>query len=132
MEPMSLILTALLTGASAVAKDTAGEAVKDAYQGLKTLIQRKFAAKPEAELALEKHEEKPEVWKEPLKDELAQTQADQDEEIILAAQKLMSLADPERARQGAYNVSIGGSVYGFVQHNTGEINMNFGNKLPER
>lgn len=132
MDPMSLILTALLTGAGTVAKDTAGEAVKDAYQGLKTLIQRKFAEKPEAELALQKHEEKPEVWKEPLKDGLAETQADKDEEIVLAAQKLMSLVDPERARQGAFNVSIGGNVYGFVQSNTGEITMNFGDRLPER
>jgi hypothetical protein len=38
MDPISLILAALGAGALAAAKDTAGTAVKDAYQGLKTLI----------------------------------------------------------------------------------------------
>ncbi|OPF18073.1 hypothetical protein B1L04_19845 [Microcystis aeruginosa KW] len=42
MEPVSLIVTALTAGAVAAAKDTAEKGVKDTYQGLKTLIKRKF------------------------------------------------------------------------------------------
>ena len=42
MEPISLILAALAAGAAAAAKDTAGTAVKDAYEGLKALIKKKF------------------------------------------------------------------------------------------
>ena len=42
MEPISLIIAALVAGATAATKDTAGQAVKDAYEGLKTLIKRKF------------------------------------------------------------------------------------------
>jgi hypothetical protein len=42
MDPISLIIAALGAGALAGAKDTAGTAVKDAYQGLKTLIKKKF------------------------------------------------------------------------------------------
>ena len=38
MDPVSLIVTALATGAAAALKDTAGEAVKDAYSGLKSLL----------------------------------------------------------------------------------------------
>jgi hypothetical protein len=38
MEPISLILAALVAGAVAAAKDTAEKGVKDAYEGLKTLI----------------------------------------------------------------------------------------------
>src|SRR5687768_13584011 len=56
MDPLTLILAALGAGAAAAAKETASGAVKDAYQGLKTLIQRRFAGKPEAEIALVKHE----------------------------------------------------------------------------
>ncbi|MCZ8361568.1 MAG: hypothetical protein O9338_01940 [Microcystis sp. LE19-251.1A] len=42
MEPISLILAALAAGAVAAAKDTAGTAVKDAYEGLKALIKKKW------------------------------------------------------------------------------------------
>ena len=45
MEPISLILAALAAGAVAAAKDTAGTAVKDAYESLKALIKKKFAEK---------------------------------------------------------------------------------------
>jgi disulfide oxidoreductase YuzD len=45
MEPISLILAALAAGATGAAKDTAGTAVKDAYEGLKALIKKKFAEK---------------------------------------------------------------------------------------
>ncbi|BDI14282.1 hypothetical protein ANSO36C_00840 [Nostoc cf. commune SO-36] len=42
MEPISMIIAALGAGAIAATKDTAGTAVKDAYQGLKALIKKKF------------------------------------------------------------------------------------------
>nr|WP_287107984.1 MULTISPECIES: hypothetical protein [unclassified Microcystis] len=42
---MEIILAALAAGAAAAAKDTAGTAVKDAYEGLKALIKKKFAEK---------------------------------------------------------------------------------------
>jgi hypothetical protein len=43
MEPISLILGALTAGAVAAAKDTAKKGVKDTYEGLKTLIKKRFA-----------------------------------------------------------------------------------------
>jgi hypothetical protein len=43
MDPVTLILTALVAGAAASVKDTANQAVKDAYNGLQDLIKRKFA-----------------------------------------------------------------------------------------
>ncbi|CCI17590.1 exported hypothetical protein [Microcystis aeruginosa PCC 9807] len=42
MEPISLILAALAAGATGAAKDTAGTAVKDAYESLKALIKKKW------------------------------------------------------------------------------------------
>jgi len=53
MEPISLIVTALVAGAVAAAKDTAEQGVKDTYQGLKTLIKRKFANDPLAQAMVE-------------------------------------------------------------------------------
>jgi hypothetical protein len=128
MDPLTLIVTALVTGATAALKDTATEAVKDAYHGLKGMIQRRFAGKPEAEMALTQAEKKPEVWQEPLKDALKETTADQDEEIITAAQKLMGLLDPQQAAAGKYNVQIAGNVQGLAQGDYQHVEMNFGEK----
>ncbi len=52
MDPISLIETALVTGAATSAKDTASQAIKDAYSGLKMLLSRLFADKPKAQVIL--------------------------------------------------------------------------------
>jgi hypothetical protein len=127
MEPITLILTALAEGAKA----SAGVAIKDAYNGLKTLIQRKFSGKPVAEMALTQHEAKPEVWEAPLKEALTETSADQDPELVTAAQKLMELANPQQAAVGKYNVQITGNVQGVVAGDNAKVEMNFGGEKPK-
>ena len=42
MDPVSIIVAALAAGAEAALKSTAAQAIKDAYTGLKALIQRKY------------------------------------------------------------------------------------------
>jgi hypothetical protein len=90
MEPITLIVGALSAGAAAAAQDTASQAIKDAYAGLKALIQRRFAEKkkPEGEMALKKYEEKPAVWEAPLKDAIKETETDKADEILKAAEAL--------------------------------------------
>ena len=112
MDPITLILSALVAGATAAAKETATEAVKDAYQGLKALVLRKFSGNADAATALGGYEKKPEVWKEPVKDALTETAADKDDAIIKAAQALLAQADPQGHAQGKYNVQFAGPVYG--------------------
>jgi CHAT domain len=60
VDAISLIVAALGAGALAATKDTAGTAVKDAYQGLKTLIKKKFAeqGKEDDSNIVDKHEKK--------------------------------------------------------------------------
>jgi hypothetical protein len=125
MEPTSLILAALAAGAAAAAKDTASQAIKDAYAGLKALVQKRFTEKPEAELALTQHEKKPEVWQEPLKDALAETGANKDEEIIRQAQQVMKLVNPQQASQGKFNIQIGEGK-GIVIGDNAQVTQNFG------
>ena len=60
MDPISLIIAALAAGAIAGVKDTAGQAVKDAYTGLKALLRRRFAGNRKAEAALDQAERQPE------------------------------------------------------------------------
>ena len=52
MEPISLILAALLAGATKSASEVAGGAVKDVYVGLRDALKRKFADKSAAASAL--------------------------------------------------------------------------------
>lgn len=126
-----LILTALETGAATALQATASAAIKDAYRGFKGLIQRKLTGKSEDELALQKHEEKPAVWRAPLQEALAQHSIDQDPEIIQAAQQLLALIHPEQAAKGKYVVQIKGNVQGLVQGDHTQVQMHFGDAPKE-
>lgn len=125
MDPITLLTTALATGAGAALKDTATQAVKDAYAGLKALIQQKFGERDAAKTALEQYGDKPQVWEAPLQEELKTSGAAQDETILAAAQELMKLVDPAAA-QGKYNINISGNVQGLVQGDDAYVTQHFG------
>ncbi|MEH1882067.1 hypothetical protein [Nostoc sp.] len=112
MEPISIIIAALGAGAIAATKDTAGTAVKDAYQGLKALIKKKFESEPKAQMVLEEHETDPETYEAPLKKKLAEAGVDRDAEIIKAAQELLKQEKPEESAAGKYNTVFQGEVKG--------------------
>ena len=108
MDPIALIIAALVAGAA----KAAGDAAPDAYNGLKALIKRKFAGKPKAEMILEEHEKDPKTYEAPMKKELAEAGADKDQEIIQAAQKLLEQLDPQNSASGKYKVEFQGEVKG--------------------
>jgi len=83
MEPVTLIIGALAAGAAAAAKDTASQAVKDAYAGLKSLIQKQFTDKKysKGETALSEYEGDPDTWEKPLSKSLIETGADKSPDI---------------------------------------------------
>ncbi len=127
LDSINLILTALAGGAGAGIKDVASQGLRDAYNGLKTLVARRFTNKPEAAMALAKYEENPEVWEAPLRAALIETGTDQDEVIVQAAQHYLTLMNPQQAAMGKYNVHITGPVQGFVQGDHSQVHMTFGN-----
>jgi len=106
MDPITLIVTALAAGSALGLKDTASSAVKDAYAGLKALVRKKLAGRPDAEVVLARHEEAPETWQAPLMSELGEAGADRDRDLVAAAQALMSLVDEAGARTGKYTVDV--------------------------
>jgi hypothetical protein len=110
MDSLTLVITALTTGSAVSIKETASESLKEAYTGLKTLIQRKFAGKSAAEVALVQYEAKPDVWRTPLEEELREAEISRDENIIKAAQRVMMLIQPEQAVQGKFDVQIIGNI----------------------
>lgn len=116
MEPISLIVAALVAGAA----KAAGDAVPDAYVCLKALIKRKFSGEPKAEMVLEEHASDPETYEAPLKKKLAEAGADQDEEILQAAQELLKQLQSEEITAGKYQVEFQGEVKGAQvgDHNT--------------
>jgi hypothetical protein len=132
MDPITLILTALAAGATASIQTTAGEAVKDAYTGLKTLIQRKFVGKPSAEVALAEHEKKPDIWKAPLAQGLKETEADQDQDIIAAAQQLIQLAQIQLGDKKNTNVTFQGPAQGTNIGDDNTITQTFGEISSEK
>jgi hypothetical protein len=127
MEPTTLIISALVAGATAALQETASQAVKDAYAGLKALIQKRFAGQPEAEMALAQHEKKPEVWEAPLKDALAETGADKDKALLQAAERLLKLVQPQQVGTGKYSVQIG-EAQGVVIGDQPQVEQHFGQK----
>jgi len=127
MDPVSVILAALAAGASAATKDTASQAVKDAYAGLKALVKKHFEKKPQAEMALAEYGQDPDTWQKPLQKSLVEVGADQDEAIVRQAQKVLKLVNPQQASQGKYNVQIGEGK-GIVIGDDAQVEQHFGNE----
>src|SRR6266480_5733892 len=126
MDDLTLILTALTTGASASLQETAGTAIKDAYQGLKSLLQHKFAHRPKAQETLVEYEDDPETYEKPLRKVLMAHHLDQDEAVIEAARQVMAFTQNQQAVIGHTVVQNYGDIQGQVGENSGSIIMNFG------
>lgn len=114
MEPISLVLAALLAGAAAGGQETASTAVKDAYDGLKNALARRVAARSGDEKAGEQAvadmEQKARAAIEPMATELRKAGADQDRALLAEVQKVLD-ALPGAAQQvdvsGSQNVQVG-------------------------
>jgi hypothetical protein len=108
MEPVTLIVTALASCASTAAGAAVSAGVQDAYTALKGLVSKRFEGTPAAEVALMEHEKNPRTWNAPLAQQLEATGATADEAILVAAKRLLGLADPAGSQQGKYAVTITG------------------------
>ena len=112
------IIGALIAGAKKVGEST----IPDLYKGLKTLLKKKFGKKSDVAEATEKLEERPEseARQKMLAEEIAMVKADQDPEIIQAAEKLTQAikAQPGGAdimyQVGNQSVIVHGNVGGSI------------------
>lgn len=110
MDPISLILAALAAGAADAAKDTASEAIKDAYSGLKSLVKRHFGGKPASEAALDEFENDQDTWEKPLKKGLAESGAADDKEVLALAQRLLEITEAGPVAASKYSVDAHAST----------------------
>jgi hypothetical protein len=109
MDPVTLIVTALAAGAATGITESAASAVKDAYTSLRALARKRLAGRPDAGLILARHETAPETWQAPLVAVLEEAGAEDDTDLVTAAQALMSLMDEAGARAGKYTVDARGA-----------------------
>lgn len=126
MDPITAVLAALAAGATAAVQETAGSAIKDAYEGLKTLLKTKFAGKALASAAVEAHASDTAAAEAVLRPALQAQAAGQDAELLAAARALLKLADADGSVARRYALQVGGDVHGLVQGDHATVTMNFG------
>jgi hypothetical protein len=104
MDPITLVVTALALGAAAGLKPTAEQAIKDAYAGLKKLIQDRYAkARPAVELL--ESDPAQETYKLAAGQALAKVNTSHDIEVLQQAQALLKLVK-EYAPETAGDIHI--------------------------
>jgi|SRR6266850_327072 len=86
MDPLTSLVTALATGAAAALKSTVEQAVKDGYDALKKLIQRKYTQVQVDQLEINPSSKN---RRGVIKEELKAAEADTDAEVLQLAQALL-------------------------------------------
>jgi hypothetical protein len=125
---MDSITTALVAALSAGAinglTETSKTAITDAYTNLKDLLTKKFGARSEVVQALDQLEAKPISTgrQESLQEELLAVHAEQDHEVVTAAQHILALVQPQQAGLGQFTIQNNAPVHG--QQNIGDHNTN--------
>jgi hypothetical protein len=109
VDPVSLVVNALASGAAQGAADSAGDAVKSAYTKLKQLVSARFSGSRSAEVILAEHAGDPETWQAPLAKALTASGVGADQAIIEVAQQLMALLDQAGTAEGKYQVDLRGA-----------------------
>ncbi len=104
MDPITIVVAALAGGAAAGLKPTAEKVVKDAYSGLKALIQRKYG-----NVNIEALEKKPgsELKRGSLEEDLTDAGAEADSELLDQAKILLDIVKThERETVAAIGVDL--------------------------
>lgn len=117
MDPITeAIVVALSAGVASGTTEAGKNAVIDAYKVLKEMIRKKFGKNKEVIEAVNNLEIRPELKSrlEVLKEKIQLTKADQDSELLKAAQHLISLVDPKQASIGIFNIR-GNKIKSLVQ-----------------
>lgn len=94
MDPITAtIVAALVAGASAGLTDVGKNAIIDAYEGLKTVIKTRFGRQSRLAEAIVSLENKPDSQgrQATLQEEVAEAQADKDDEILAAVKTLADM-----------------------------------------
>jgi NAD(P)-dependent dehydrogenase (short-subunit alcohol dehydrogenase family) len=122
VDPATLVVQALVTGASAGLGDTATAAVSDGYSALKHVLVRRLSGRHEALAQLQAIESGSGGSTDELVHELVVAGA-VDDRLLADARRLLALTDPEGSTSGKYQIDLrearGVQIGdGNTQHNT--------------
>ena len=127
MDPISMAIVAALTvGATSGLTEVAKAMITDAYQGLKSMINKKFGDKSNVITSIEVLEAKPQSVgrQQTLNEEIVDAQLAHDQEILQAAHSLLSLIKAEPGGE-SHVQHITGNYNAVVQgHGNATVNVN--------
>ncbi|GGV26124.1 hypothetical protein GCM10010495_47510 [Kitasatospora herbaricolor] len=106
MTGVDLVVAAVAAGTSAGLADAANSGVRDAYEALRAATRRRLGRRDERV-----EEAEPEMWEAVLAEELTAAGAQEDQELLQAAERLLALLRaPGNARTGGrgdvYNLDM--------------------------
>lgn len=129
MDPVSLVVAAVVAGLTAAATDVTKTAVKDTYDLFMSRLRKKVEGQENAQEALAGVEKRPDSkgWQEDLQKELAALEVDKDDELVTLAQAVLKKLDEKGAQAGKYNITISGGQ-GFVIGDHAKVEQHFGTK----
>ena len=130
MDPVSMIVSAIAAGSSAVANDAVSDTVKNAYSSLRDLLRGRLQGDSAAETALAEAEKDPEAWEKPLAKALADHGLAQDEMVLSLAQKLVELIQESQPTGTKYSINIDRGQ-GVVIGDDANVRMSFGETSTE-
>lgn len=126
MEPVSIIIAALVAGITGGLTQSANQVVKDAYQAFKTSLIGKLENPDKTKQLIQQVEEQPlaETRQLELKNELLQSQIIDNKEIINMAIKILELTNNKSGEVNKYKVDVNNSK-GIVTGDGNTINQTF-------
>jgi hypothetical protein len=135
MEPITFtaIVAALSAGVATGAGKVMENALVDAYQGLKVTLKRKFGDQSEVVDAVDKLEQKPdsEARKALLQEELEAADADEDDEIRQAAEKVRELIEAQPGGEQHIQHAVGSYIAQADRGSTATVNVDRSKERPE-
>ena len=130
MDPVTLIVAALVAGASAGVTDSAKDAVAGLYGRLTSALVARFGQDETAGRTLQRHAANPGGYEVAVRDLIVESGAEQDPRVLDLARELLATADPEGIRVGRYNVTVTGGTVGAIGDNA-TVTQTIG-KLPDQ
>ena len=127
MDPITTaIVAALAAGVASGATEVGKKVVVDAYDTLKTAIKNKFGGDSDLVDAVDKLEKKPDSGgrKEVLQEEVAAAKADQDPEILKAAQDLIDQIKDQPGGEQHIQIAIGSYIAQADRGGTATVSVN--------
>jgi len=124
MDPVTIIVAALIAGAAEAAKSTVSDAIKSGYEKLKVAISTHLGGTPHAQV-LDGIERAPDAKKAEVATAVRATDAASDPAVMDAARALLQQIDPDGQLLKRYSLEVKGNVYGLVQGEHASVTMNF-------